>query len=463
MYNTVKNLNITYYPDSKVLNVSFITNFPGYVGIKSANANYTYAFEKNTPFSAYIPYINYTLNIYDNNSNLLYAIYLPKASGLSCLDQPDTGVYSVRLNDAAGNLIFNFKIIYANQTFISDTNGIVNMPKLTNATITVIPLFRQDLAFNTTLTTQPGITYITVPIYTYTIKINTRYVYITGEQIPIVFNYVFNGQEYADKINLTNPSIAIGGNAYDNTTVQLLAGNYQLTLKTTLNYLGTDLITKQINYNLSLFDDNYYRELTWYTGLFGDSINQTGANMPVLSVTVIDQYSKAVSNAYIYLNDTNDTNLVIKPTDNNGNAVFYVQSGADYKISVYYGGEFKATKTITYPPDQIAVQVNFQIFISPTQQWAQTGQNLTQEEVQSNISNILLVILTNYAIWAFVFIIIFAAYAARIGGTEIGILVAVIGIAIFTFIVPWLPVQIIALIGVVAGIMFGLRLVRRSQ
>jgi hypothetical protein len=75
----------------------------------------------------------------------------------------------------------------------------------------------------------------------------------------------------------------------------------------------------------------------------------------------------------------------------------------------------------------------------------------------------LAVTLTNYALWAFVFIIIFASYASKVGGTEIGILVAIIGIAVFTFIVPWLPVQIIALIGVVAGILFGLRLVRRSQ
>jgi hypothetical protein len=370
----------------------------------------------------------------------------------------------VRLKDAADNLIVNFKIIYANQTYTSDSNGVVNMPKLTNAPITVIPLFRQDLAFNTTLTTQPGITYITVPIYTYTVKINVRYVYITGEQIPIVFNYIFNGQEYADKVNLTAENIAIGGNAYDNTTVQLLAGNYQLTLKTTFNYLGADLITKQINYNLSLFDDNYYRELTWYTGLFGDSINQTGANMPILSITVVDQNSKPVANAYIYLNDSNNTNLAIKPTDKNGNVVFYVQSGKEYIINVYYNGIFKATKTVNYPADELVVQINFQIYIAAGEIQQTIGQNLTQEEMQNQITAILILILTNYAIWAFVFIIIFAAYAARISGSpEIGILTAIICIGVFTFVVPWLPVQILALLGVLAGVMLGLRVVKGRE
>jgi hypothetical protein len=118
------------------------------------------------------------------------------------------------------------------------------------------------------------------------------------------------------------------------------------------------------------------------------------------------------------------------------------------------------------------VQLTIQISLSQQEQQAlsgqqtQPGQNITTpspQETQNQITNILSVILTNYAVWAFIFIIIFAAYAAQVGGTEIGILVAIIGIAVFTFIVPWLPVQIIALIGVVAGILFGLRLVRRSQ
>jgi len=463
-YYTLNNLNITYYPNSKVLNVSFTSNFPGYIGIKNVNRNYTFAFEKNTPFNAYIPYINYTLNIYDNNSNLLYSIYLPKAAGLTCLDQPDIGVYSVRLKDAADNLILNFKIIYANQTFVSDANGVVNLPKLTDATVTVIPFFRPDLAFNTTLTTQPGITYIIAPYYVYTIKIKVFYIPLTGEKLPAGFNYAFTGQEYADKVNLTNPNVTVGGTANDNVTVQLLAGNYELTLKTALTYLGADIVTRQINYSLSLFDDNYYRELTWYTGLFGDSIDLNASNLPILSVIVIDQNSKPVANAYIYLNDTNNTNLAIKPTDENGNAVFYVRNGQSYTVSVYYNGVFKALKTINYPADQLAVQVNFQIYIAPGEVQQGVPANLTQEQVQNQITSILTIILTNYAIWAFIFIIIFAAYAAKISGSpEIGILTAVICIGVFTFIVPWLPVQILALLGVLAGVLLGLKVVRGRE
>ena len=461
VYN-ISNLIIYYYPDTKLLNVSFIPNFDGFLAINSTGKGYMFNFSRNVKFSAFIPYINSTINIYDAKQSLLYTLNLkPK---LSCLDEPVSGIYMLKLKDLAGNQILNFKIIYTNNIYISDSNGAVTVPSLINANITVLPFFRSDLAFNTTVTTAQAETWLTAPVYVYTVKIKARYVPLTGGELPIGFNYAFNGQEYADKVNLTNPSIAVGGTAYDNATVQLLAGNYQLTLKTTLNYLGADLLTRQINYNLSLFDDNYYRELTWYTGLFGDSINQTGANMPILSVTVVDQNSKPVANAYIYLNDTNNTNLAIKSTDESGNAIFYVQSGQNYTISVYYNNVFKATKTVYYPADQLAVQVNFQIYISAAEAQQGIPSNLTQEQIQNQISSILMLVLTNYAVWAFVFIIIFAAYAAKISGSpEIGILTAVICIGVFTFIVPWLPVQIIALIGVLAGVLLGLRIVRRSE
>jgi len=462
---SLNQFNITYNRDSNLVNISFIPNFDGYIRINNGQLNFTYNFGKNVPFSIIIPFINYTFNLYDINNNLVFSYDLRQFSSLSCLGQPDTGMYPVRLMDAAGHYILNFKIIYTNQTFLSDTNGVINMPRITNATITVIPFYRPDLQFNTTVTTGTGTVYITAPYYVYTIKIKARYVPITGGELPVVFNYVFSGEEYADKVNLSSPGIAVGGTAYDNVTVQVLAGNYELTLKTTLSFIGfVDLITRQINYNLSLFDDNYYREINWYTGLSGDSINQTGANMPILSITVVDQNSKPVANAYIYLNDTNDAVLGIKPTDQNGNAIFYVQTGQNYTISVYYNNVFKATKTVYYPPDQLAVQVNFQIYISTAEAQQNIPANLTQEQVQSQISNILTVILTNYAVWAFVFIIVFAAYAARISGSpEIGILTAVICIGVFTFIVPWLPVQIIALIGVLAGVLLGLKVVRGRE
>jgi hypothetical protein len=452
-------LSVNYIKDLKLLNVSILTTFDGYIKLYGQR-DFTASFSKNQLFNSLIPYINDTIYIYDSN-NYLIMVYNLKPY-MSCLDEPDTGVYTLKLKDLAGNQILKYKIIYNGNEY-SDDNGIITVPLIYNANITVLPFYRPDLAFNTTITVnQPGITYITAPIYVYTIKIKALYIPIIGGEMPIGFSYIFNGQEYADKVNLTNGNIAIGGTGYDNVTIQLLAGNYQLTLKTSLSYLGADLITKQIDYNLSLFDNNYFRELTWYTSLSGDSINQNALNMPVLSITVIDQNSKPVANAYIYLNDTNGTNMGIKPTDQNGNAVFYVQSGQTYTINVYYTNVLKATKIISYPPNEMVVQVTFQIYIeSQNQSGIGTGTGETGAENITAISTWAVGIMVNPIVIALFIILLLAGTVAKIGGPEIGIVAMISCIGIFTFIVPVLPVQILGVIGVAAGVLFGLRLVRK--
>jgi len=469
---TLTNFTVTYFKDSNVIKLEFIPNFNGYIVIKGTSKNYTFNFTKDLQFYTNIPYVGNEIEIYDSLNTFVYKYDLTRF--LSCLGTPESNLYTIKLKDLNGNQIYKFKIIYGASEYSSDERGIVSILPLNNANITVIPLDRTDLAFSTTVTTDKPEIWITAPFYIYTVQLVVRQQTIIGTELPAAFKFFITGQEYMDKQNLTNDNFTYENTAYDNYTVQLLPGNYQIQFRTVL-YFPT-LSVRIAAYNLSLFDNNYYRRILWKVGILGDSFNETILGNPLLSITVIDQNGKPVKSAEIQVFDQNNESIGIKLTDNNGNAQFYVKNGYNYTVKVYYAGNLKTVKEIEFPADETVIQVTIQISITQQEQQAvqsgqsgqsgQTGQNITvpsPQEVQNQISSILAVILTNYAIWAFVFIIIFAAYAAKMAGTEIGILVAIICIAVFTFIVPWLPVQIIALIGVVAGILFGLRLVRRSQ
>jgi uncharacterized Tic20 family protein len=70
-------------------------------------------------------------------------------------------------------------------------------------------------------------------------------------------------------------------------------------------------------------------------------------------------------------------------------------------------------------------------------------------------------IMVNPIVIALFMILLIAGAVAKIGGPEIGIVAMISCIGIFTFIVPVLPVQILGVIGVAAGVLFGLRLVRK--
>jgi hypothetical protein len=467
LYN-ITNFNITYYNSSNMLNIKFNTNFDGYVIIKGATKDLKFNFSKTIDFNVWTKYIGNIIEIYDTTDKQVYKYDISQF--LNCLGQPESDVYYIKLKDLAGNQINRFKIVYQGEIYTNNNNGTVTVPPLIGADVTIIPLDRQDLAFNTTITTSTSFTWITAPFYIYTVQLVVRQIPIIGTELPAAFNVKIQGQEYADKQNLTNANYTFEITAYDNYTVQLLPGNYQINFGTILYF--PSMIVRTNTYNLSLFDNNYYRKIIWRVGLLSDSFNETILSNPLLSVTVIDQNYKPVKNAEIQVIDAQNNSVGIKITDNNGNAQFAVMNGVDYTIKVFVANNLKATRTISFPANETVVQVTIQISLTQqeqqalTEQPSQPGQNATvpsPQEAQNQITNILTMVLTNYAIWAFVFIIIFASYAAKMAGTEIGILVAIVGIAVFTFLVPWLPVQIIALIGVVAGIMFGLRLVRRSQ
>jgi len=468
VYN-ITNFNITYYNSSNMLNIKFNTNFDGYAILKGSTKDFKFNFSKNVQINIWNKYIGNILEIYDTTDKIVYKYDLSQLLG--CLGQPETDVYYIKLKDLAGNQINRFKIIYEANTYISDNNGTITVPPLINANVTIIPLDRNDLAFNTTITTSGSFIWITAPYYLYTVQLVVRQMPVIGTELPTAFNVRIMGQEYANKQNLTNDNYTFETTAYDNYTVQLLPGNYQINFGTILYF--PSMIVRTNTYNLSLFDNNYYRKIVWRVGLLSDTFNETILTNPILSVTVIDQNYKPVKNAEIQLIDTQNNTIGIKTTDINGNVQFAVMNGADYTVKVFVAGNLKATRTINFPANETVVQVTIQISLTQQEQQAlsgqsgQPGQNATvpgSQEAQKQIANILSTVLTNYAVWAFVFIIIFAAYAAKISGSsEIGILVAIVCIAVFTFIVPWLPVQIIALIGVVAGVLFGLRLVRRSQ
>jgi hypothetical protein len=460
------NVTVTFNPRANTYTLSAVNNYYGNMTVVSPdNRQYRYPFIPNQLTKYIVPNYGSILIISDSYNR---GITIDLKEKLPCLTA-NYVVKRLKLQDLAGNTIYNYAVIIDGEYYYPE-NGYAVVPNLDNKQITVIPLNRTDLAFNTNVTTSGDITSVTAPFYVYTVQLVVKQQTIAGTELPAAFNVNIIGQEYADKQNLTNANYTFRVTAYDNYTVQLLPGNYQINFGTILFF--PSMIIRTNTYNLSLFDNNYYRKIVWRVGLLSDSFNETILTNPLLSVTVIDQYSKPVKNAQVEVIDSQNNTVGIKATDNNGNARFYVLSGADYTVKVYAAGNLKATRTISFPANETVVQLTVQISLTDQEQQAlsgqtgQPGQNATvpgPQEAQNQISNILAVILTNYAIWAFVFIIIFAAYAAKISGSsEIGILVAIICIAVFTFIVPWLPVQIIALIGVVAGVLFGLRLVRRS-
>jgi hypothetical protein len=100
-------------------------------------------------------------------------------------------------------------------------------------------------------------------------------------------------------------------------------------------------------------------------------------------------------------------------------------------------------------------------------QAGQSGQGGQNQIGNVNTGNI--TALTNWAVGIFInpiiiaviIILLLAGAVARAGGTEIGLIALITGIAVFTIIVPVFPPQILAVIGVAAGVIFGLRIVRK--
>jgi hypothetical protein len=276
-----------------------------------------------------------------------------------------------------------------------------------------------------------------------------------GNPSPASFSYNITGQEYANKSSQTNPNFATTGNGFDNVTLYLLPGNYNIRLRTV-----SLIFTKENTTSLSLFDNNYYRKLIWTVGLTSDSFQQTLLTNPILSVYVIDQNSQPVANAEVQIYDQSGNLLAPKTTGADGTAIFAVQPGFNYTIKVFYAGNLKAIKDIYFPANETTMHVTIPISITAEERSAVSKGNQTTEQT-SEVINWAVNIMVNPLVIALFMILLLAGAVAKIGGPEIGIVAMIACIGIFTFMVPVLPVQILGVIGVAAGVLFGLRLVRK--
>jgi uncharacterized Tic20 family protein len=453
----IRNVNISVTHDriSNVLITGIKNNFDGNVSITAYNGKeYSYPFIANQYVQYYIPHYGNMLKIRDSGGADITAFDLTEK--LSCLNPDLVGLKKLRLVDLAGNQIMLWSVNITGAIYESNSNGYVEVDNLQNQSVTVYPLKRTDLAFTTTVSTLSDITTITARIYVYTLQIAVRQIDITGNPGPASFSYNITGQEYANKTTQTNPNFATAGNAFDNVTLYLLPGNYNIKLRTV-----SLIFTRENTTAVSLFDNNYYRKLVWTVGLTSDGFSQTLLTNPVLSVLVIDQNSQPVANAEVQIYDQSGNLLAPKTTGSNGSAVFSVQPGFNYTIRVYYANNLKAVRDIYFPADETTMHVTIPISITPEEKKAAETGNQTVISRTAETVNWAAGILVNPVVIALFIILLISGTVAKAGGTEIGLIAMIAGIGLFTFIIPVLPPQILAVIGVAAGVMFGLRIVRK--
>lgn len=452
----IKSVNITITHDrtSNIFITDIMNNFDGKLYIISPqNKAYDYGFLANRFIEYFIPHYGDTIKINDAMNVTIIGFDLKEK--LSCLNPEYVGLKKLKLVDQAGNQIMVFSVKIGDIIYESNSNGFVEVPELKSQSVVVYPLKRDDLNFTATVSTVNDITTITANLYVYTLQILVRQIDILGKTSPASFSYYVNGSEYKQKTTLTNPNFVTQGTGFDSVTLYLLPGNYNIKLRTSTLFFARENTT-----SISLFDSNYYRKLTWTVGLTSDSFNESLQTNPILSVLVVDQKGSPVANAEVQIYDETGYLLAPQATSANGTALFVVNPGHNYTIKVYYAGNLKSIKDIYYPATEIAMHVTIPISITEAEKSAVQGNQTVTNQGQT-AANFLISIMTNFSFIAFIFIILLSAMAAKIGGPEIGILAIIGSIAVFTFIVPILPVQLLALFGLAAGIMFGIRIVRR--
>jgi hypothetical protein len=142
--------------------------------------------------------------------------------------------------------------------------------------------------------------------------------------------------------------------------------------------------------------------------------------------------------------------------------IFAVQPGFNYTVRVYYANSLKAVKDIYFPANETTMHVTVPISITAEERASVENKgNATSAGGAVETVNWAVSIFVNPVIIAVLIIMMLAAAVAKIGGTEIGLVAMTVGIAVFTVLVPVFPPQILAVIGVTVGVLFGLRLVRK--
>jgi len=314
-----------------------------------------------------------------------------------------------------------------------------------------MPLFDERLAENKTVTISKGENIVELDNYYYAVQLKAQYKDLLNNIFPIAFSWKIEGVMLPDKETEAG-NLIYGGTAYDNYTVIIPAGYYNVTFKS--NILGFEKSdTKQV----SLLDNNYYKFITFVATLTSTEIEEGNATSAILQVIVQDQYSQKVDNAVIKVYDNNL--LIANQKTVRGVAIIGgLEIGKTYTVEVWFADKKKAEKAVTI--NDAATTILFTIHISEDEIITTTvtpppppgdGGGEGGEEVAQNI---LAAVVGNYAFWGFLLLCVLSVAAASSAGERIGLIVFVGGLGVLTFVIPLLPTAIFMIVAIVAGILF---------
>lgn len=437
----------------------------------------------NANFNGYVVYNNQNYNISRNQVTIIRSLALSDVldfyntlnqkiatinlqSYLSCFKTAQIQeTKTLIVKDLAGNRLQSFKVVFAGGEEFVATDFAANVTIMPSGTynVTIYPLLL-PFAYNTTLTLAPGVNEVTVPVYAYFVNLRVFYrpppVGSAGSTVlPLSFYYNYTGEVRPNKTTVVGTVASSVMYANENATVQLLAGNYNFTVKTRIMFAER---TKTVN--VSLLDDKYNKYITVYFGLAGEEAQIGESISPILRVVVLDQYNNPVNNVTIKVYDNNS--LVANQVARDGAAIVGgVEIGKSYKIEVWLGVVKKAEKTVTVtsPLEQVFIVINLReeerrIIESGGDAVAPAAGTSGNQAFYISLANNLL---TNPAIWGLVIVIALAIIASANAGERIGLITFIAGLGVFTYVIPLIPQVIFVVVAIVAFILFSWKVLNK--
>ncbi|MEO0132986.1 MAG: hypothetical protein ABIK73_08675 [candidate division WOR-3 bacterium] len=325
---------------------------------------------------------------------------------------------------------------------------------LSNVQFIVDPLFLADLRENITLTTiMPGYNYITLNNYYYNINIIAKFINVLGNALPLGCSYTVNGELIPDKSQSIG-TFAVAGGFFDNVSLQLPAGNYNLTVKTRI--MG---ISREKQVSLTLLDNEYNKKIIVAFHIIGENVTIESYNTSMLYIQIVDANYAPVAGAKVSVCEENKAICVDYTTDGNGLAKHEVELGKTYKIKVYYADKLKAEKIVTalnsFENIVIAIAISEEERMKESEE-----QNITVSDNQKIVS-ISFNILQNPAVLGLIIVLGLAIVAATNAGERIGLITFVAALGVFTYVIPLLPQVIFVVVAIVAMILFSWKIVGR--
>lgn len=397
-------------------------------------------------------YASKTINVTETNVTYNIPNFIPCFSDIplsgytpATLQVLDAANNKVKLYGIADNVTNSYNVV---DNYVFDVSHLLNR----TVNFTVHPLLETRAERSGVVNVTNQTTFILNNTYIYTLSISTVYSHLLGTNY-LFFRYTVTGSACPNK-DADCFEYTVGGTADGKLLLQLFAGSYTITLKT-----KTGMIERSKEFNISLLDNQYYKNIVWSIGLLSDELNLETGNASKLKIIVVDQNGKAVQNALVSIDD-----LISAKTDVNGSVVFDVAFGDNYTVKVYVANNLKAIKYIQV--DDVVVNYIIQITLSdeerrqlvptpttptpaqPTQQFEFTADKITA-------------IMSNPAIWGLIIVIGLAIVAAANAGERIGLITFVAALGVFTYIIPLLPQVIFIVVAIVAMILFSWKVVGR--